>query len=182
MKRKLIGLLILMLGLLPAGAQNKNDAKKVLDATAAAFKKQGGIEATFKADQFDHSNLKGSVSGTMHIQGRQFQLTTPDMITWYNGETQWSYVKANEEVNVSVPTAEEQQNINPYAFLDIYKKGYNYSMKETTLRGHLESTTQKQQSAHTDHRHREKYLCPTVHPHAAKQPDMGTHFRIELYG
>ena len=28
MKRKLIGLLILMLGLLPAGAQNKNDAKK----------------------------------------------------------------------------------------------------------------------------------------------------------
>ena len=57
------------------------------------------------------------------------------MITWYNGETQWSYVKANEEVNVSVPTAEEQQNINPYAFLDIYKKGYNYSIKETTLRG-----------------------------------------------
>lgn len=146
MKRKLIGLLILMLGLLPAGAQNKNDAKKVLDATAAAFKKQGGIEATFKAEQFDHSNLKGSVSGTMHIQGRQFQLTTPDMITWYNGETQWSYVKANEEVNVSVPTAEEQQNINPYAFLDIYKKGYNYSMKETTLRGkHCYEVTLKAQ-------------------------------------
>lgn len=135
MKRQIIGLLIIMLGLIPAGAQNRNEAKKVLDATATAFKKQGGIEANFKADQFEHGNLKGSVSGTMHIEGNKFQLTTPDMITWYNGETQWSYVKANEEVNVSVPTAAEQQHINPYAFLNIYKKGYDYSMKETTLRG-----------------------------------------------
>ena len=38
------------------------------------------------------------------------------MITWYNGETQWSCMKANDEVNV-VPTPEEQQSMNPYTFV-----------------------------------------------------------------
>ena len=62
-------------------------------------------------------------------------MTTPDMITWYNGETQWSYMKANDEVNVSVPTPEEQQSMNPYTFVNLYKEGYHYQLKETTLRG-----------------------------------------------
>ena len=71
----------------------------------------------------------------MCIQGEKFQMTTPEIVTWYNGETQWSYVKANEEVNVSTPTPEEKLNMNPYAVIHLYKNGYQYQMKETTLRG-----------------------------------------------
>ena len=33
---------------------------------------------------------------------------------------------SSEEVNVSNPTPEELQTINPYALLSIYKSGYNY--------------------------------------------------------
>lgn len=133
--KKILGLICaVLLGIMPATAQKS--AKEVLDATANAFTKGGGIEATFKVDQFNNNNqVKGSVSGVMHIKGKKFQMTTADMITWYDGKTQWSYVKNNEEVNISTPTPEEQQNMNPYAFVYLYKKGYNYSMKETTLRG-----------------------------------------------
>ena len=99
------------------------------------FTSKGGVKATFKADNFTEGNLQGSATGTMCIQGNKFQMTTPDMITWYNGETQWSYMKANDEVNVSVPTPEEQQSMNPYTFVNLYKEGYHYQLKEKTLRG-----------------------------------------------
>ncbi len=75
------------------------------------------------------------MSGTMLIKGKKFQLSTPDLITWFDGKTQWSYLKTNEEVNVSTPTDEELQSINPYAFISLYKSGYHYSMKEVTVRG-----------------------------------------------
>ena len=102
----------LCLSLIPAKAQQTPDARKILDETASLFTSKGGVKATFKADNFTEGNLQGSATGTMCIQGNKFQMTTPDMITWYNGETQWSYMKANEEVNVSVPTPEEQQSMN----------------------------------------------------------------------
>lgn len=113
----------------------QTSAKKVLDATADKLTRNGDIQLSFKADQFTSGQQNGSAFGNMQISGNKFKITTPDMITWYNGQTQWSYVLNNEEVNISTPTEEEQQNINPYAFVNIYKKGYNYSMRETTLRG-----------------------------------------------
>ena len=116
-------------------AESGKDARKVLDTTASLITGKGGIRADFKADSFAGGQLQGSTSGTMCLWGEKFQMTTPDMTTWYNGETQWSYVKANEEVNVSVPTPEERQGMNPYTFVNLYKSGYQYEMKETTLRG-----------------------------------------------
>ena len=116
-------------------AESGKDARKVLDTTASLITGKGGIKAGFKADSFAGGQLQGSTSGTMCLWGEKFQMTTPDMTTWYNGETQWSYVKANEEVNVSVPTPEERQSMNPYTFVDLYKQGYRFSLKSATLRG-----------------------------------------------
>ena len=133
--KKILWTCLLGITLLPVRAQQTSDARKVLDATANRVTAHGGVKASFKADKFSNGQLQGSAMGTMNIKGEKFQLTTPDMITWYNGETQWSYIKANEEVNISVPTVEEQISMNPYTFVNLYKKGYTYSMKESTLRG-----------------------------------------------
>ena len=46
------------------------------------------------------------------------------MKTWFDGTTQWTLVEETEEVNISEPTAEELQSINPYAWLSLYKEGY----------------------------------------------------------
>ena len=96
---------------------------------------QGGVKATFTAEDFSHGKQQGSTSGTLYFQDNKFQITTPDLITWYNGNTQWSYVKANEEVNISTPTAEEQQGMNPAALIGLYKKGYSLGLKNTAVRG-----------------------------------------------
>lgn len=110
-------------------------ARQVLDAAAAVFTQKSGVKADFKADNFVNGELQGSVSGTMCIQGNKFQMTTPGIITWFNGTTQWSYSKDNEEVNITAPTDEELHSINPATFAGMYKSGYNAKMKETTLRG-----------------------------------------------
>lgn len=116
--------------------QAQNDqARQVLDATAALFNNAKGIKAHFKADSFTGGKMEGSTQGQMCVQGEKFQMTSPQAITWYNGTTQWSYIKSNEEVNITTPTAEEKAAMNPYAIVSLYKKGYNYKMTSTTLRG-----------------------------------------------
>lgn len=135
MMKKILWLMALCLVCSGMKAGEDSRARTVLDATAALLTNQGGVKANFKADNFVNGKLQGSASGTMCLQGEKFHMTTHEMVTWYNGETQWSYVRANEEVNVSVPTEEEKQSMNPYSFINLYKNGYDCQMKETTLRG-----------------------------------------------
>lgn len=139
--KKILWTVALCLALIPAKAQQTPDARKILDETASLFTSKGGVKATFKADNFTEGNVQGSATGTMCIQGNKFQMTTPDMITWYNGETQWIYLMRNEEVNVSTPSGDELQLTNPTVLLRQYKKGFAVQYKGT-------STTRQAKSAY----------------------------------
>lgn len=106
-------LLMLTLSLL---AQQDTKAKNILDKTVEKYNQSKGISVIFG----------GSQSGKLLLKGEKFQLTTQDVTTWFDGQTQWSYLKQNEEVNISTPTPEELRAINPYAWLSLYKQGFNY--------------------------------------------------------
>ena len=131
MKRYLIAGLLTAVSFSLTFAQS---AREVLDKTAAVLTQSGGVKAKFKVTQFNGTTENGSTTGTMWMQGRKFKMDTPDMITWFDGKTEWAMLKASKEVNISEPTESEQQAINPYTFINIYKKGYSLSMKKGTLR------------------------------------------------
>lgn len=116
-------------------------AKSVLDKTAAAVSNKGGITAKFTISS---PSIK-SMSGTLQVKGRKFHATTPQATIWFDGKTQWTYMKNNEEVNVSNPTDAELQAINPYNFINIYKSGYKYSMTSSggKYQVHLTATDKK---------------------------------------
>jgi len=117
---KLISLLFYLFTFLSLNAQT---AKEVLDKAAAAVSNKSGMTASF--------TLKGGQmndKGTIAIKGKMFHATTPDAIIWFDGKTQWTYLKRNEEVNVSNPQESELQLLNPYHFIYMYKKGYTYTM------------------------------------------------------
>ena len=116
-------------------AVHAQSAREVLDKTAGLITQSGGVKAKFKVTQFNGTTENGATTGTMWLQGRKFKMDTPDMITWFDGHTEWTMLKGSNEVNVSEPTEAEQQAINPYTFINIYKKGYALSLKESTLRG-----------------------------------------------
>ncbi len=130
MKKNLL-IYILMLLALPVWAQQQPKAKVVLDKTAAAFRKAGGVQVGFTVKMYDRGVLSGTSDGAIQINGEKFYLQTPETKTWFDGKTQWSYVVANEEVNVTTPTDAELQSLNPYALLTIYQKGFNYKLGTT---------------------------------------------------
>ena len=105
-------------------AQNATKAKQILDKTAAIVGNKDGASAHFKIS----GESTGQVSGTIAIKGNRFRATTPDASVWYDGKTQWTYMKDTEEVNISRPTEAQQAKMNPYTFITLYKKGYTLGM------------------------------------------------------
>ena len=98
-------------------------AKSVLDKAAATVSAKEGIRANFRMSG-THGHTKGSIA----VKGRKFYATTPQATVWFDGKTQWTYMKNNDEVNVSNPTESQLQAINPYNFINLYKRGYNYTI------------------------------------------------------
>lgn len=119
--------LLFILALLPAfalQAQNAAQARKILDKTASVIGNKSGASANFSI-----SGKYGNSSGTISIKGNKFNARTPQAIVWYDGKTQWTYVKSSGEVNISTPDEAQQQSMNPYKFINIYKSGFKLSMK-----------------------------------------------------
>ena len=117
-----------------AFAAGKDSAtRKVLDATAQRINNAGPLSIQFTATTIIGKASQGSISGTMDIMGRKFYMKTPEVQTWFDGKTQWTIQTGDSEVSMTEPTGEELQMINPYAFINIYKKGFNYRMKQGTL-------------------------------------------------
>lgn len=102
-------------------------AIQVLDKTAAIVGRRGGASAQFRIS----SAIYGSTSGSLAIKGRQFHARTPQAWVWFNGKTQWTYLKSTNEVNVSTPTQAKQLTMNPMTFINIYKTGFNSSISKS---------------------------------------------------
>ena len=98
-------------------------ARQVLDKTAAAVSAKSGAQASFTT-----TGELLNTSGTIAIKGKKFRLISTVGKSWFDGKTQWTYMKKNDEVYVSTPTEEEQSANNPYRFINLYKDGYTYTM------------------------------------------------------
>ena len=148
--KKLSIFLVLMMACLTSGAQNSSLARKVLDKTAAVVGNKDGASANFSMT----SKKYGSVSGTIAIKGNMFHAATSDAIVWYNGKTQWSYLKKTNEVNVNTPTEAQQMRMNPYKFITMYKKGYNMGITDKRSNYWIHLTAQNKSGAV-----QEFYIC-----------------------
>lgn len=138
--KKLSLVFIALLAAIGIYAQNAAQARKILDKTAAVIGRKGGASANFSI-----SGKYGASSGTISIKGNKFNARTPQAIIWYDGKTQWTYMKNSQEVNISTPTEAQQQSMNPYKFINIYKNGFKLGMKNVSgcWQIHLYATNQK---------------------------------------
>ena len=112
-----------MLGwLMPACAQD-GGARDILRRAADAFRRSGGVSASFSV-----RSPEGNSTGTIRLKGEKFVLEAGGMTTWFDGHTQWTYLPESDEVNISEPTDEELQTLNPYAWLSLYDRGYDLKL------------------------------------------------------
>lgn len=103
------------------------DAKTVLDKASSEFRKCASVNVTFEVA------IGGDIdSGTILLQGNKFHTQLSNTMTWFDGKTMWSYVKDNDEVNVTEPKPAQLAKMNPYAFIDMYKNGYDIAFGVNT--------------------------------------------------
>lgn len=117
------------------GKSTAQNADEILDKAAHLYEQSKGIKAEFSI----HTVIPGqgvseSFEGLIQMKGDKFKLETPEMITWYDGNTQWVYMERNEEVNISTPSGDELRHTNPAMILRMYKKGFKaaYNGMSTT--------------------------------------------------
>lgn len=122
MKKIVLVMSLLMVSVFTFG----QTAKSVLDKTAAAVSNKNGVQANFTM-----TGGMGNVSGTIAVKGRKFHATTPIATMWFDGKTMWTYMKKNEEVNITTPNEAQLQKINPYNFINLYKQGYDMTMSKS---------------------------------------------------
>lgn len=124
MKRILfiISMLALITGM---NAQTASQARKLLDKTAAVVGNKGGASASFSMN-----GKYGNAGGTIIIKGKKFCARTSQAVTWFDGKTQWTYMKSTEEVNISTPNEAQQQAMNPYQFINMYKSGFSMTSQK----------------------------------------------------
>ena len=155
-----------MLALLPYCISAQTDAKaaEVLDKVLEDLSDSNGIRADFE----------GSETGFLLLKGEKFYLNNGNVQSWYDGKTQWSYVADTEEVNISHPTLEELQGINPYLILMRYKTDFNYAYKGSQTRngvkGHEIVLTPKHSEQSEVIR---VFISKTYHPLAMKMEQNG---------
>ena len=137
MKKIVLTLTALMLAVL----MQAQTATQLLDKSAATLRAAGNVKIAFTMEVEG-----GSSSGYIKLQRQKFVINMGGTITWFDGKTMWTYVKANDEVNVTTPSADAVAKMNPYAFLSFYKKGYTAKMGKSTAKEHEVILTGKQGS------------------------------------
>jgi outer membrane lipoprotein-sorting protein len=138
--KKVFLILSLFVSYLSLASVQAQTAKQVLDKCAQVVSSTDGVQADFSMESAQY----GNASGTIAVKGRMFHATTAMATLWFDGKTLWTYMANNEEVNVSTPSESQLQVMNPYNFINMYKKGFEYTMTQTgnAFNVHLTATDQ----------------------------------------
>jgi outer membrane lipoprotein carrier protein len=123
---------VLIFNTLSIKAQHDPKAEQILNEMSKKYK---SIK-TFKADfsyvmESPSAGKNETISGEIFVKGEKFKLNLGNQEVINNGTTIWTYLKEENEVNVS--TYEPDPNeITPNNIYTVYQKGYKYLLLEET--------------------------------------------------
>lgn len=119
--------LVMMTGICGlANAQNDPKATAALDEMSKKYKEMAGFKAsfTYQMENTQHK-LKETGNGDIAVKGSKYKLKLADQEIFNNGTTVWTYIKANNEVNIT-DYEPDPEDITPDKIYTMYKKGYKY--------------------------------------------------------
>lgn len=136
MKKILLFLLLSALGFNHALAQKDAAAKKILNQVSARYRSYDVVKAEFTFTyENQQAGTKDSQSGTMisRSKANKYKVTifspedklAVDEEIISDGKNQWTYVKKNNEVELS-EVDNSKESMNPAQIFTIYEKGYKY--------------------------------------------------------
>lgn len=119
LKMKRLSLILSLLLLCVGAICAAENPAQTLRRSAGKLKSAKSLHVTYTAvaDGYTHE-------GTLVIQGDMFIISSPQMKSWYDGKTQWTYASQIGEVNIITPTSEEVRQINPLAIISSFTNNY----------------------------------------------------------
>lgn len=121
MKKILTTLIFALAGAVAFAATD--DAATLLQQVRAKMAAAPSVEATFTINGGD-----GPVQGSASMAADKYFMTTPVLTVWYDGRTQWTFLKSSGEVNITEPTVDELMESNPFAILSSPADHYTLRM------------------------------------------------------
>jgi outer membrane lipoprotein carrier protein len=120
---------------LPAAAQQDPAASKILDAVSAKYTALKSFQAGFTQTlENPAAKLKQNISGNVTVSGQKYALTANGQEVVNDGKTTWTYLKNENEVNIT-ETDPKNADMSPSEMYTMYKKGYKYQLLKPTKVG-----------------------------------------------
>jgi len=117
--------IITFLMLLTSVALSAQSAATIMDKSVDVYKKSNGMTAKFTVKYHSAKENRTETSdGIMNMKDNKFSFQTSDIMVWFDGKTQWSYLLNSEEVNITTPTEKDLLSSNPMAIMQSYKKHF----------------------------------------------------------
>lgn len=127
MKKLLV--ILLSLGFLTVNAQYDKKAKEILDKVSAKNKAFTTERVEFLYIQENINDKTKTVkNGTLLLKGSKYKLDLMGNIIFCDSKTIWSYIKENNEVNISNVADQEGSLLNPAKVFNMYEKGFKYKL------------------------------------------------------
>ncbi|GAB1415882.1 LolA-like putative outer membrane lipoprotein chaperone [Paludibacter sp.] len=112
-------------------SQNNADAERLTNNLINSFQKQAvQTDFTIKVSEKNSVNSQ-MITGKIVLRANQFFLESEELKVWFDGKTQWAYIKEANEVNISEPDAMELAQINPVAIISGFKAVSNIHFSKT---------------------------------------------------
>lgn len=122
----------LLLNMADIFAQRNSDpnAKKILDAMSAKYKRMDSYTADFTYSMLNSKDKTlEKMQGNIKVRGDKFALKMDGQHIFNNGKKVWTFIKEDNEVTVTDHEAEEG-DVNPTQVYKMYKKGFRYHLIE----------------------------------------------------
>ena len=133
MMRKL-SIITLTFFLLTINAFGQKDPKaiSILDKLSSKVLAAPSVSMKFLLINVDQvQNSIDSLAGSVILSKNNYKLTLPDNIIWFNGETSWSFLPAEEEVTITKPDKKDISfQSRPASIFTMYKNGYKCRLIE----------------------------------------------------
>ncbi|MFO7620141.1 MAG: outer membrane lipoprotein carrier protein LolA [Bacteroidales bacterium] len=133
MKRILLFSVIL---LVPQIARNQSDpeAIRILDRFSATALSAPSVSMKFNAVTIDQlEGFTDTIPGSIILSKDKYRLDLIDNMIWFNGETSWNYLPAENEVTITKPDRNDDSFMSrPSSIFTMYKKGYKNRLVEET--------------------------------------------------
>lgn len=89
-----------------------NQAESLLGKVKAAMAAKPSVDLAFTIN-----GGSGPVQGSATMSADKYFMTTPALTVWYDGHTQWTFLKSSGEVSITEPSIDELMASNPFSIL-----------------------------------------------------------------